>query len=363
MKFEQKRNDFIKIRDHGFKEPDIDKEKDYFFLGATKLPDTIINPFGQWVDFLPEEELQKKRIETYGCTGFGTLNANEILHLFQYKEEINWSDRCINILANNTYGGNNPHKPCESLRKKGCCLEKDLPYTFDIRSWKEFHSPKPLTQELLTKCSETLEKYEFGHEWISTTPQRLIEALKRSPVGISVLAWKYRNGMYFKESGERDNHWCVLVGYEYGKCWYVFDTYDQFVKKLEWDYNFKYAKRYYLKKKVTEEEPNIPQGDHMLQTYQFETNAKIFIKDYTKKNAGVWICDPINKKSYKAYQNMIKVGWITPESIKLEVSLYAGYDIADWVINTDQNPEVYIPTPFGEGIKKGIKSWFKKLFN
>ena len=50
-----------------------------FVLGASRLPIKVINPNGQWDEFLPTEEPQKIQFETYGCVHFGTLNAVELL--------------------------------------------------------------------------------------------------------------------------------------------------------------------------------------------------------------------------------------------------------------------------------------------
>ena len=59
--------------------PPIIKAEDYIF-GSSPVPDVILQEDGQWLDFLPDiSETQIKTIETYNCTGFGSLNQIEVL--------------------------------------------------------------------------------------------------------------------------------------------------------------------------------------------------------------------------------------------------------------------------------------------
>ena len=331
--FEPLKPDFVKVQDMGFVEPKIDLEKDWFFLGATKMPDEIIMPDGQWLDVEIQKEHQKKNgVETMGCTGFGTNNGAELIIKHKYNKDWNGSDRAINILADNTPKGNSPEKPAEVLRKIGICAEKSLPFE-NINSWNEFHSPKPLPQNLSQECAEWKAKYQFLHEWVNTTPKRLVEALKRSPVGISVKAWKYRSGMYYKEKGERDNHWCVLIGYEYGKCWYIFDTYDMFIKKLEWNYPFQYAKKYYVKK-LTQDKPNQPNHKNMLQTVKFQTDNRIFVQNPIDTKGIVWVSDG-DGTSEVDWNVMKDENFITPNPVILPDTDLPSYKIVNWNINGD----------------------------
>jgi hypothetical protein len=286
--FEEQHNDFENVKPMGFVPPVFD-EKDYVLGVNTKLAEEVIKPDGQWLDIadkITKEYQQKNGVESMGCTGFGTLNANEILHLAKYNTEMNWSDRGINIEANNTKGGNNPKNPAEALRKLGVPDETDLPFDSTIETWEKFHSPKPLTQDLKDKALKLLDKYEFGYEWLwqagsmVSLGQKLAylkKALPMSPIGISVCAWKYRNGMYWKNPGEGDNHWCVVIGYKEGEYWLIFDTYDGFVKKLEWLYDFGFAIRYSLKKKLNEADPVVPPvEENNMKFYKIENKSPIY---------------------------------------------------------------------------------------
>ena len=90
-----------------------------------------------------------------------------------------------------------------------------------------------------------LNQFNFKHEYIynpydfsiSQVEKRnlLLQALRRSPVGVSVYAWVLEGEMYVKPEGVRDNHWTLLVGAKEGEYWEVFDSYPPHVKKLKWD--------------------------------------------------------------------------------------------------------------------------------
>lgn len=230
-------------------------------IGAKK---EVLNPGGDWRPYLPMPEFQRKNgVESMGCTNYGTYNAIETILIKRYgaEQEINWAERFGNIVSGTTTSGNSPHTAAEFLRRLGTVEEKELPFDESINTWNKYYSPKPMTSKYLDLAKNTfLDVYDFEHEWVygnglslSQKQALLVKALDRSPIGISVYA-NYgartnSDGLIYKKSGDIDNHWCVLVGYEYGKKWYVFDTYDQFVKEYVWDYNFMYAKEYYFKKK------------------------------------------------------------------------------------------------------------------
>lgn len=334
--FEPPKPDFEAIIDHGFVEPTIAYE-DYFYLGATKIPDEIIMPSGQYLKHLVTKEYQNKGYETFGCTGFGTNNAVEIISKVKYPqdEEMNNSDRDINILAGNTPEGNSPQNPAEALRKYGVCKENTLPFKKGM-TWLEFHNKDDVNNQVVKERGEWLARYKFMHEWINTTPIRLMEGLQRSPIGISVLAWKMRNGKYYKNRGERDNHWCVLVGYEENKCWYVFDTYDNFIKTLEWDYDFGYAKKYYLAKQETYDIPNNI-NQEIMKTLKSRTDNRVFIKSNTETNTLLWLG---GKNGDETYTKLKKHGLVSlsPDEI-IDDALLPSYTIDGGIVKVDYNPE------------------------
>ena len=224
-------------------------ESDHYILGGTGLPKTILQPLGNWEQYLPTYEPQFENFETAGCSVWGTQNAIETLMKRIEMEEPNYSERFTYILARVRPPGADPHAVAEVIRKDGLIDEALLPT--DTATFEEFIKPDPMTQDLIDKGEEWLNKYDFGHEWIFTNnPSRQIrlpllkEALQYSPVCISVSAWASDvNNLYV--SNFPNNHWVMCYGIE-GDSILVFDTYDQSKKKLHPDHEIMMAKRYYI---------------------------------------------------------------------------------------------------------------------
>jgi len=242
---------------HGFL-PDIQKTEDYV-LGGAELPTEVLQENGQWDIYLPENELQRRNgLETMNCNKYGTLNCIEVLILRLFNLKQNYSERYIGVMSRTSKSGNSPQRVIETIRKEsGLIKEELLPFDETIDEWDKYYSPDPMTQNYIDEGQKWLKQYEVGHEWVypvgQFSPEKLMEALKYSPIGVSVYAWVEHNGLFIKPEGSQDNHWCMLYGYEKEKCWKIFDHYDDTTKELEWDYPFGFAKRYYIKKK--EEEP------------------------------------------------------------------------------------------------------------
>jgi len=241
---------------HGFQPIEI--TPDQYIFGSEQLQGVVLREDGQWYGWLPQIEIQRKYgLETMNCTVYGTLNCLEILHKFHFKEEVNKSERFTGIKAGTTQNGNNPHTVAESIRKDGVVDDIMLPFSESIDTWEKYYGPLPIASQLLKLAKEWLAGYTFGHDWVafpgsSTAIEQKIDdmklALRYSPLGASVHAWREKNGLYVKQKGDSDNHWVTVYGYEDGKCWHIFDHYDNVHKKLAWNYDFGFVKRYTLTK-------------------------------------------------------------------------------------------------------------------
>ena len=236
------------MKDYGLRE-DLQELSAYIF-GDNNVPFIPYQLDGNWEPFLPKYEAQRVRFETFCCTVFGTLNAIETLHKRLYGDEPNYSDRYTAILTGlNGTGGTDPQKPCEVIRAKGLVDQSVLPMT---RRKEDFFDTESVTDAILAKGQKWLNKHEFKHEWVwrGTRPDNYIEllreALKTSPLGVSVSAWNEVNGEYVSNQGSVNNHWCMLYKIDdEGHPW-VFDSYDSSKKKLAKDHNIRRAKRFHL---------------------------------------------------------------------------------------------------------------------
>lgn len=233
------------------------KPEDHIFGGFKSAPYETLVPDGNWKPFLPQGEYQSRGgVETNACVTFSILNGLEALRKRLFGDDENKSDRFTAIVSDTTPQGNSPTKVGDAVRNKGVIDEMFLPFNNGM-SYETFFSPRPMTSNYLNKGEEWVNDFEFSYEYIvnggEVRRQDLIAALMVSPVPISVYAWVFDNEkqLYTKSKGQQDNHFCLLVNYEEGKFWEVFDSYDGFIKKLSWDYDFTTALRISLGKKLT----------------------------------------------------------------------------------------------------------------
>lgn len=227
--------------------------EDYKQNGRVRLGGIAIRPDGQWDNFLPTDERQNLAMEPEACTSFGTLNCVEILIKQEFGENTNWSDRFLAEISGTTQGGNDPHTVAETLRKKGVPFEAEWPYTAEINTWGKFYQTPPL-QVFAIAASEFKAVYDFAHQYVGTDIQSMKTALQYSPLGVDVFAWNQSdNDDVYHRGGNGSNHWVCIYGYNPGRYWKCFDSYDNTHKKLAWDFGFTMVKQYTIHKAVVQD--------------------------------------------------------------------------------------------------------------
>lgn len=260
--FKQKNEGF----DSRLEQKKIKKEGDHYFQGDGQLDARlgalgglewkVIKPNGNW-----EEEAKKvifesqiKGTETMFCTVFGTENAIQMMQQARYGAYEEYDEIPLaNLAGVSPYKGGSPHNVAEAIRRYGMFPAGTYPFTDQTTREQLTMTP---TSQMVANAAKWKERWNFGHEWLSNfTPSGMMESLKYSPLGIGVYAWQEVNGFYPKPSWATDNHWTALVvGYKENEYWLVCDSYKdgtgtQF-KKLPWNYQFKFAKRYFIEKKT-----------------------------------------------------------------------------------------------------------------
>src|SRR3990167_2586400 len=229
---------------YGFIKDEILPE-DYIFGGGQIIAD-ILQPAGQWDEFLPPEELQNLNgIEIFACVSFGTLNALEILLRRVLGQVDNFSDRYLAFISG-TKGktGTSPHVVAEILRKAADVRQLDWDFTPDINTYDKFYETPP--SYLAVFAERFLDEYDFKHDYVPANPETMKEALKYSPLGFSVTAWTKDNDGFYYSIGA-NNHWVVCYGYEENKYWKIYDSYSNDgtnLKKVRWDSLPEVCKRY-----------------------------------------------------------------------------------------------------------------------
>lgn len=223
---------------YGYKEPVIDFSKDHILGGFTKTPAEVLQPSGQWDAYLPPDEFQAPYFESQNCTAFATTNCVEAL-MRRRLAPADYSDRFLGIVAGTTEEGNDPHTVAEAWRKNGAIDENDLPMTHTLA---DYYKPRPITEPYISKGKDWLSKWKLNHEYVPGDADSMKQALTYSPLGAAVSAWSQQNGLYVRFA--EDNHWVCIYGYEDGKYWKAFDSYDNTHKKLAWSFTFGTVKRY-----------------------------------------------------------------------------------------------------------------------
>lgn len=220
-------------------------DTDYIFGYATPLKPQVLQEDGQWDEYLPVEEFQGfPNFEPSCCATMGSLNALEVLIKRIYKAELNFSDRWLAWNSGTTPQGNDPHRVLETLRKAGVPYEEKWPLR-EPTSFEEFYkNPPPKLFE--DARADFYTKYDLKHQWVPSSREAMKEALKYSPLGISVYAWASRDGIY-QQLGQ-DNHWVLCYGWD-EKGWKVFDSYDSSHKIYSFDAQISRVKSYVISNK------------------------------------------------------------------------------------------------------------------
>ena len=233
---------------------DFQTRDNYVLGGLTKTPEIVLQPDGQWDDFLPEREIQNiDNVETANCTGFATSSVVEMLFKRKFGLQVNYSDRGLGINAGTYPPGNSPHKVSETIRSKGLFYETFLSFK-DIHSVDEYYSPSPLPDVLKQKGLLWTDRYRYMHEYVK--PENIKYALTLSPVCFAVYAWQQNDkGHFYKTKGQEDTHWVICYGFnDVLEVWKIYDSYDNTLKLYTYDSEIETIKRYYIEEKTPQEQ-------------------------------------------------------------------------------------------------------------
>lgn len=243
---------------HGFI-PEPRKPED-FVLGAdrslvAKFGATPLVPDGDWTTYLYDlvYSHQAPVFETNACTVHGLLNACELLANRVFGRTLDLSDRFVSALAGiDPQRGATPRTAAEWFRKNWSVNEADWP-TNIARSVEEFYAPPP--SKLKTLALAQGAEYAFGWEYVNISKPTIKEALKYSPVCISVYLLKDENGLFYKPAGERDGHWLTCLKIKDNGNYIVLDSYPDehgsFIKEIRADFTPEMAMGYYISKQIT----------------------------------------------------------------------------------------------------------------
>ena len=240
------------MRDFGLLE-EIQELGAYIF-GDGNVPFIPYNFTGNWEKYLPKYEAQADKFETKGCTVWGAENQIETMYRFLYDIEPNYSERFVyNLVPIDPQKGVDPQKTYTAIREHGLIDNALMPMTDTL---EEFVSMDDFTGSIRAKGQNWLVNHEFLHEWLwkgnppSNYIELLKEALKSSPIAVSVSAWNRQGDVYVSDKGSVNNHYCLLYKIDDEGYPWIFDSYDHSKKKLSKDHNIRRAKRIHIQKRT-----------------------------------------------------------------------------------------------------------------
>lgn len=242
---------------------------DHYVLGDGNIEGQSLMPDGHgWSQYLPLGETQLKNgIDPSSCPAGGTLNAVEAIGKYKYGSSFqsDLSERYLSIISGMDGHGGDPHHIAEVMRTiAGAIPEVFLPFDSSITTLGKYFSPRPITYALFKTGWHWHQVYDFKHQWLFYGDETLQQkqtfiklALRYSPVGVAGYAWSlHSDGKYYNDGPPV--HWFTVFDYVEGDFWLAFDTYPPYVKKLDWNYNFAYAKGYSLNRYLHGDTPDEP---------------------------------------------------------------------------------------------------------
>lgn len=239
--------------------PDIPESA--FQFGSGQLVGVPLREDGDWRSYTPPEEHQNRNgVESSACYIEAQQHAIATIQEEQFNlPDQNYSARFNAFLSNGTPMGGDPLKGGDSIRHDGLIPDSMLPFADSVQSWEEFHSFEDSDAALCKIAGQKwLDQWQANYdvvfkreEPVEEKYRKLREALKYSPVPISVYAWVEDNGVYIKPPGVRDNHLTEAVYVDEQNRIWVFDTYEPFLKILAPWTNPEFAMRWSLTRLLT----------------------------------------------------------------------------------------------------------------
>lgn len=217
---------------------------------------------GNWSAFLPKLEIQRTTTyDTYACVTFSALNCLETLLNYRFGAEMNLSDRFTAKISGTIPGrGNYFGKVAHSIRHDGVLLESQYPFAGD--TVKKYYAEIPEnTPERDSKGFVSLRKeaqifaksLNIEYEWVDyggVTNDSLRASLKSSPVQVSYKTGGKRvDGVYQNVQGQ-PNHAVMLYKMDKKGNKWIYDHYENSIKKLAPNVYIGAALQYHVAKKI-----------------------------------------------------------------------------------------------------------------
>lgn len=245
-----------------------DPEQTDWIAGAeTGIAYEEVNPEADWKCFLPNPEKQKGRlVETMACVSFSALNCietqiNRMISLGQIPEndltmlkvlgfidsagKFNASDRFVAKMSGTTKSGNYLTSVWNAIHNFGLVAESDWPFDMQEFDWDTYYREIPTG--IIEKAARIKEIFDFNYEFVfpgaSIDARKTIrENIKQAPLQLAAPVcspWGTTN-LITKCGITNPGHATEIYAYDYGVDVKIFDTYDPYNKRIEWEYPMPY---------------------------------------------------------------------------------------------------------------------------
>lgn len=213
-----------------------------WILGVNSLiePPIIFSDGHGWHEFRAKSEMQfNKLFDSYSCVLFATAKC-----LVVYLKKVYEIDTTVSEMFNAFYAGvvqgrgTTVRQALESFRQYGWVEDKDYPFTANTTA-KQFFSRPPIAIQI--KAKGKLTEWEVHWEQLDFSGDvphdKIIEALKRTPIICSGFAWAsyYGDGIY-KDYNNPANH-CFPVDDWADNPNYDLIAYDSYPQDFQYDEN------------------------------------------------------------------------------------------------------------------------------
>ncbi|MCH7535315.1 MAG: hypothetical protein IH948_06155 [Bacteroidetes bacterium] len=226
----------------------VEQESD-FFAGALPYEERVGKGWKEW---LPTKELQKiDGFETFGCVSFShnncvetqinwmiaqsKLSAKTLTFLdhngYLFEGLLNVSDRYLAKVSNTSKRGNSCQKVADAGRHFGYVPETLWAFP-ETKEWNEYYKEIPM--EAMKMGKKFLDHFDISYEIIPKSQMK--KHLKHAPLQIgSATCPDWHNDEIIQSCDWRPTHATMIYAGD-GTYWSDFDHYNNYKKKLVWDY-------------------------------------------------------------------------------------------------------------------------------
>ena len=244
---------------HGYLERE--EEPEDYIVGASGIEHIVRLPDGNWSNFLPADELQRKGgVETMSCVSFGatsaiemqinlllnsgmlTSRAREFLSAYMIDGKVNFSDKYTAIKSETRPTGNYLTKVAQTIREVGLIPESMLPFG-NPESWGEYHNAAQITAEMDALGQQFLELFVIQYEWVLTPNSSAGKTFDEN--GATRMHHLKQAPLLIASHGHCTDFYFAIHKQKYGQ----YDSYSPFRKEKNWKYHVPYTMKILITEK------------------------------------------------------------------------------------------------------------------